>query len=174
VTSDPVLLLCWGNPARQDDGLGIAFAEACRQADLPGVVLEVDYQPNVEQAAELARCRYAVCVDAAVSGREPFGFWPLRPRGAAMTFSTHRVEPEFLLAMAASCFGRAPEAYSLGIRGYRFGRFEEGLSARARDNLAAALAFLLPVIETRSFAQAAAELQAAAPDGGERWKTGST
>jgi hypothetical protein len=46
-----------------------------------------------------------------------------------------------LLAIARQMFGATPEAHLLAIRGYDF-EFIEGLTARATDNLAAAVSML--------------------------------
>jgi hydrogenase maturation protease len=168
-----VLLLCYGNPGRLDDGLGAGFAELVEGMGLPGVTVDVDYQLNVEQAADAAQHRYLVFVDAAVQGREPFFFRPMQP-GSETAFSTHSVEPEGLLALAGKYFGSVPEAYALGIRGYEFNEFGEVLSPRAIDNLTAAVQFMLPVLEKRSFASAAVGCESAASDGERECKTEST
>ncbi|MFA6109046.1 MAG: hydrogenase maturation protease [Candidatus Latescibacterota bacterium] len=163
MTADPdgVLLLCYGNPGRLDDGLGAAFAEALEGLIPPGVEVEVDYQLTVEHAATAASHRYVVFVDAAVDGREPYSFRRLHP-GREATFSTHSVEPEAVLAMAGELFGHEPEGYALGIRGYSFDAFGEELSVGARRNLTAALRFVLPLLQTRTFGAVAATLEPAA------------
>ena len=66
-------------------------------------------------------------------------FERVEPR-ADNSFTTHSVSPQALLAMGRDCFGAEVEGYSLGIRGYDFDDLGEGLSRRARANLAAALA----------------------------------
>ena len=48
-------------------------------------------------------------------------------------------------------------AYMLGIRGYEFNEFGEALSDGARENLAAAAAFLETVLKNRSFDEAVAQ-----------------
>ena len=56
-------------------------------------------------------------------------------------------------------FGAKTEGYILGIRGYEFHEFGERLSDRARDNLAAALAFIEPLLRDGSFHEAAAGIE---------------
>ena len=136
------LVLCWGNPGRRDDGLGPALGEALAQRDLPRVVVDSDYQLQVEAAAEVARHRRVVFVDAARRGTEPFWTRRLAAGGEAPGFSTHSVSPEALLTLARDLFGAEPEAWILGIRGYEFDDFSEGLSDGARRNLGAALEYL--------------------------------
>ena len=150
-----VLLLGYGNPGRMDDGVGAAFSEVLESMAPVGVSVEVDYQLTVEHAAAAAEHQYVVFVDAAVVGREPFFFRRVRA-GSETAFSTHSVAPEAVLGMAREFFGRMPEGYALGIRGYSFDEFGETLSEGAQRNLMAALQFFLPVLEQRSFASAAA------------------
>ncbi|MEW6750990.1 MAG: hydrogenase maturation protease [Candidatus Latescibacterota bacterium] len=149
-----VLLVGYGNPGRLDDGLGPALAEAVQGMALPGVTVEVDYQLNVEHAALAVRYRHVLFVDAAVDGPEPFTFRRLQAAGEA-AFTTHSLQPEAVLAMAGELFGARPEGFVLGIRGYDFSEFGEHLSPGALTNLAAALRFLLPVLEGRGFRDAA-------------------
>lgn len=170
-----VLILCYGNPGRLDDGLGAAFGEAVEGMAPEGATVEVDYQLSVEHAVALAEHRYVVFVDAAVSGRAPFFFRRLTPMAEA-TFSTHSVRPESLLAVARELFGAEPEGYALGIRGYAFDQFGESLSPGAMHNLTAALQFALPLLEKRNFSAAVTETESAVAgvNGEMRCKTEST
>jgi hydrogenase maturation protease len=150
-----ILLLCYGNPARLDDGLGPAFGAAIEQIAPPGVTVETDYQLTVEDSHAAAGYRTVVFVDAAVAGDAAFFFRPVCP-GAMQSFSSHSLDPEHVLALAGELFGRKPEGYALGIRGYEFNDFGEQLSPAARANLEAALQFLLPVLGHGDFARASA------------------
>ena len=151
-----LLIICYGNPGRLDDGLGAAFAAALEGMAPAGIMVDVDYQLTVEQAATVAECEQVIFVDAAVKGREPFFFRRLKLE-AEMAFSTHSVKPEALLAMAGKFFGAEPEGYALGIRGYEFDEFGESLSPGAMDNLTAALQFMLPLLEKRNFSEVVME-----------------
>jgi len=151
-----VLLICYGNPGRLDDGLGAAFAEALQGMAPDGVEMDVDYQLTVEHAAAAAEYKYVIFVDASVGDREPFFFRRLA-LGEEVTFSTHSVKPEAVLAMASKIFSAEPEGYALGIRGYEFNEFGEFLSPGATKNMTAALQFMLPVLEKRSFSEVVAE-----------------
>jgi len=53
-----------------------------------------------------------------------------------------------LIAMAEDLFGGTPEAWVLGIRGYDFDEFGEGLSGAARVNLDAAISAVRAMIES--------------------------
>ena len=151
-----VLVLCYGNPGRLDDGLGPALGEILEREGLPGITVDIDYQLTVEDAAVAAEHSVVVFADAAVRGAEPFFFHAVAPK-AGLGFSSHGAEPEAILALAADLTGTAPEGYALGIRGYEFDDFGETLSPGAVENLSAALQFMLPVLLRRSFREAAAD-----------------
>ncbi len=136
------LILGWGNPGRVDDGLGPAFIEAISKLAPPGIVLDSDYQLTVENAAEVARYDRVLFVDADRCGPEPFTMTKLEPCVSGVSFSTHSVTPGAVLSLCRDLFDAAPEAWVLGIRGYEFDRFGEGLSPGARVNLDRAVDFI--------------------------------
>ena len=135
-----VLVLGYGNPGRQDDGLGPAAAAEIGKLEWPGVTACDNYQLVIEDAVEIAEHDVVWFVDAARNGAEPYG---VRPLSAApdIAFTSHLVKPEALLAIADRYFGKSPEAYLVGIRGYEF-EFLEGLTDRASGNLAQAVALI--------------------------------
>ena len=145
-----VLVIGYGNPGRLDDGLGPALAEAVEKMAIPGVTVESDYQLTVEDASVVAEHDVTIFADASVNGPEPFFFCPLPPK-AAGSFTSHSVEPGAVLALATELFKARVKAYILGIRGYEFNEFGERLSERARANLAAAAAFLEPLLRSKGF-----------------------
>jgi len=142
------LVLGWGNPGRRDDGLGPALIAAVEALGPPGARFDSDYQLQIENAAEVARYPRVVFVDADRGGHEPFSMRRLLPAAGSMSFSTHSVRPEAILALARDLFQAEPEAWLLGIHGYDFDDFGEGLSAGARANLAAATEFVERALTT--------------------------
>jgi hydrogenase maturation protease len=145
------LVLAWGNPGRLDDGLGPAFAERATGWLLRDVVVQSDYQLQVEDAHEAALYQRVVFVDADRTGPEPFRFERLRPLESGIGFSTHSVSPGAVLALARDLFGAEPEAWLVGIRGYTFDEFGERLSDRARANLDAAANYLQRALNSGNF-----------------------
>jgi hydrogenase maturation protease len=135
-----VLVLGFGNPGRQDDGLGPAFAEAVAAWSLPEVATDANYQLLVEDAEAVARHEVVVFADADASGPGPFSFEGLLPR-SELGFTSHSLGPAAVLALAEELFGARPQAYLLGIRGYEFEGMDETLTAKARVNLEQALVF---------------------------------
>ena len=136
------LVLGWGNPGRGDDGLGPALTELLGARLGEGVAAASDYQLQVEDAAECAAHRRVIFVDADRSGPEPFSCRRLQPSTSPLSFSSHSVSPGGLLAITRELFRQEPEAWVVGVRGYEFDEFHEGLSQRARANLAAAADYL--------------------------------
>jgi hydrogenase maturation protease len=139
--SQRILVIGYGNPGRGDDGLGPAFIQRLEELAIPGVTLESDYQLTIEHAALAAEHDVVVFVDAAVDAEFPFYFRTLAP-AAVSGFTSHGVTPGQVLSLAQSCFHVAPQGYLLGIRARIADRFEEGLSAPAREALEAALEHL--------------------------------
>jgi hydrogenase maturation protease len=120
-----ILVIGFGNPARADDGLGPALAEAL--AGTPGVRTMWDYQPAVEHAADIAEHAVVIFADAARGGREPFSFRRLLARRAP-SFTTHLLPPECVLALASDTLAWQGKAYLMALRGHAFDTFEESLS----------------------------------------------
>ncbi|HKN10690.1 MAG TPA: hydrogenase maturation protease [Pseudomonadota bacterium] len=135
-----VLVLGYGNPGRQDDGLGPAAAAEIEKLDWPGLTAYDNYQLVIEDAVEIAEHDVVWFVDAARKGSEPYEVLRLSP-ALDLAFTSHLVRPEVLLAIADQYYGKSPGAYLVGIRGYEF-EFLEGLTDRASGNLEQAVAFI--------------------------------
>lgn len=148
----PILLYGYGNPGRQDDGLGVALVEqleAWAKAErIPGLVFDTNYQLNAEDALAVAESRTVVFVDATGEGVEPFVFRRLEPQ-ATIAFSTHAMSPESVLALAAELYDEKPPAWLMAIRGYEWEPNAPPTPA-AQTNLAAALDFLQKWIREQS------------------------
>lgn len=145
-----VLILACGNPARGDDGIGPLLAAELEAWALPGVTVTCDYQLNVEDAVAVAEHDVVLFLDAACSGRSPFELRPIAPT-REVTFSSHSVTPDNLLALTRQVSGQAPAAFTLGVRGHRFDMFCEALSPLAAANLDAARTFLRAALRHRRF-----------------------
>lgn len=136
-----VVLFVVGNESRGDDALGPALLRAL-EADLPPDVRVVaDFQLQVEHALELVDADLGLFIDAACGLDEPFVFVEIAADQAPPAFS-HAVSPSAVLAVLPRIgLGVPPPAFALGIRAEHFG-LGEVLSARARGDLQAALAFV--------------------------------
>ncbi len=144
VGSKPILIYGYGNPGRQDDGLGVRLAEEleawAKAENISGLVFDMNYQLNAEDALAVAEARAVVFVDAAREGAEPFEFRPLKPQ-KELSFSTHAMSPESVLALAAELYDAKPPAWILAIRGLAW-EPNEPPTKIARNHLAAARGFL--------------------------------
>jgi len=150
-----VLLIGYGNPGRRDDGLGPAFAEAVERLAIPGLAVDAAYQLGIEDAADVAAHEVVLFADADASGPEPWSLRPLEP-ARETGFTTHSVSPAAVLGLARDLFGARTRGWLLGIRGYEFEEFGEGLTSRAASNLAAALERLAPALRGNDLDAAAA------------------
>ena len=124
--------------------MGVALVEeleAWATAEgIPGLVFDSNYQLNAEDALAVAESRQVVFVDAAKEGPAPFEFRPLAPQ-KEISFSTHAMPPESVLALADELYGARPPAWILAIRGEVW-EPNEPPTAAALSHLAAAREFL--------------------------------
>jgi hydrogenase maturation protease len=135
-----VLVLGYGNPGRQDDGLGPAVAAGIDRLGWPNLTAFDNYQLNIEDAMDVAEHDIVWFVDAAKAGPSPYAVHALSP-ASSIEFTSHLVRPEAVLAIANQLYGRLPQAFMLAIRGYEFA-FIEALTPGATDNLRDALTML--------------------------------
>jgi hydrogenase maturation protease len=145
-----VLLIGYGNPAREDDGLGPAAAQAIEKLNIDGVSVDSNYQLTVEDAASAARHDVVVFVDAAARGKNPVMFYELEPKRSE-SFTSHSVAPETILGLTHDLFNTETRGFMLGIRGYSFDMFKEEMTTEASKNLEAAIKFITPLLQTKSF-----------------------
>jgi len=130
-----------GNPGRRDDGLGPRLVELLEAAGLESIVLDSNYQLNIEDALACSKFGTVIFADASETGEEPVAFAELEP-ARETSFTTHELSPAAVLALCEELYGRRPKAWTLAIRGYDWD-IGEGLSPLAEINLSAALALLL-------------------------------
>ncbi|MCB2205778.1 hydrogenase maturation protease [bacterium] len=141
-----ILLIGFGNPGRLDDGLGPALAAEVEGWPMSHVTVDSDYQLTVEDASDVAKHDIVIFADASTSGKEPYYVEAIEPK-AALSFSSHSVEPAVLLHLAQTLFEAKTRGYILGIRGYEFNEFGERLSPAAQENLDHALQYIRMVLE---------------------------
>ena len=134
-----ILVIGYGNPGRQDDGLGPAAIAEIENMGLPNLTAFDNYQLNIEDALDVAAHDIVWFIDAAKTGPS-YSVRAVSP-SSSIEFTSHIVRPETILAIAGQCYGGSPQAFLLAIRGYEF-EFIEALTPAARQNLDAALAML--------------------------------
>jgi hypothetical protein len=76
---------------------------------------------------------------------EDFLFRDLHP-SAAVSFSTHAMSPESVIALSRELYGARPAAYLLTLRGYEW-EPNAAMTAEARKNVSAAVKFITPFLD---------------------------
>ena len=145
-----VLLIGYGNPAREDDGLGPAAAEIIEKFEIEGVSVDSNYQLTVEDAAAAACHDIVIFVDAAVQGLDPVVFYELEPKRKE-SFTSHSEDPAAILGLTRDLFNAETRGFMLGIRGYSFEMFKEEMTTEASENLEAAVRFITPLLRSKIF-----------------------
>ncbi len=135
----------FGNPGRQDDGMGPAIIDRLESDKIQGIVIDSNYQMNVEDAYNISGCDTVIFVDASIDAAEPFSFYKIEP-SSEITFTTHTMAPESIIALCKDLYDKDMEAYVMAIKGYEW-EFIEGFTPKADDNFNEAYSFLLKKIE---------------------------
>ncbi len=135
------IILGYGNPGCQDDGLGVELAALAERDPVVSQIcdVEVDYQLNIEDALTISEYEVVVFADASINAEEPFSFMRIEP-SLEISFTTHTLSAESLLALCHELNRKAPEAYMLAIRGYEW-EMGQVMSQKACENLSKAYAF---------------------------------
>lgn len=140
MSKDKILISGYGNPGRQDDGLGPILIEKLEADNLSGIELDSNYQLNIEDAYDMAEAKVVFFVDASIDCKEPFEFNKLDAE-STITFTTHSMAPGSVLALCQEVFNADVEAWVLAIRGYEW-EFDAPMTAKAKSNLEAAYSFI--------------------------------
>ncbi len=149
-----ILIYAFGNPGRQDDGLGNRLVEELEpwiaQMGFDHVDLESNYQLNIEDAENIRDRDIVVFVDASIEDIEDFHLGRVEPSEGRSEFTMHAASPAYILALCMKLYQRHPETYLLQIRGYEW-EFLEKLSSEAEKNLSLAVTFIKERIVQEDF-----------------------
>ena len=139
-----ILIYGYGNPGRQDDGLGNAFVEGmeawAKEKGIEGISFDSNYQLNIEDAAEVSDKDLVIFADASTEPIESFILTPVTA-STKVAFTTHAASPGYIVDLCKQLYQRVPATYLMHIKGYNWA-FREGLSEKALKNLAGALEHL--------------------------------
>ncbi len=136
-----IYIIGYGNPGRQDDGLGPAFIHLIDEWEIDCIATQMNYQLTVEDACDISRFNIVIFVDATRDTSEAFYFREIGTSTLESGLSSHSLSPQALIELCHTLFYAFPKAYVLGIRGYQFERFEEKLTPEAEHNLEQAYLF---------------------------------
>jgi hydrogenase maturation protease len=125
---DSVLVIAWGNPLREDDGVAWHVIEGLRalrpRPGLPTLHLRHAHQLTPEMAECVSRSAGVVFVDARRDGAPG----EIRCEGVTPAAGSnplgHSLSPQGLLLYAETLYGRAPQAVVVTVAGERFGMGE--------------------------------------------------
>jgi hydrogenase maturation protease len=117
------LVYGYGNPGRQDDGLGIMLVEQWENwAKTHGIThldFEYNYQLNIEDAYLIQNYEKVVFVDATVAEIDHIKLERVVPTDKT-EFTMHAMYPGFILHLCESLYSKSPETFLLSIKGYEF------------------------------------------------------
>jgi len=143
--NDASLIYGIGNIGRQDDGLGWEFIDcletvsACTKAEKVKF-----YQLNLEDADLISYRQRVLFVDASKDSTvDSFRLYKAEPK-MDVSFTSHAMSIETIMAICWQCFGKIPEVYVLAIRGYEW-ELQLGLTTPARHNLSLAVSHMSPL-----------------------------
>jgi hydrogenase maturation protease len=140
-----ILLYGYGNPGRQDDGLGNEFIDRIgtwiETQGLEGIELDSNYQLNIEDADTISDKDIVLFIDASTEEIDDLLFTKVDPSDSKVEFSMHAVSTAFVLDLCQKLYNKYPDTYLLHIKGYEWD-FQEGLSEKAIVNLEKALDFV--------------------------------
>ncbi len=136
-----LLIFGIGNPGRQDDSLGVLFAEEMdvriKKNNIDAVDVDSNYQLMAEDAHTISGYDRVYFVDATRGGIKDFRISKVEP-SSAISFSTHSMSPGSVLALCGELYNKSPEVYALEIKGYEW-EVNGELTEKARQNLEKAL-----------------------------------
>ena len=151
-----ILIYAFGNPGRQDDGLGNRLVEELepwlKEEAFDQVSTESNYQLNIEDADNIKDRDIVVFVDASVEDIDNIHLGIVEPSEGRSEFTMHAASPAYILALCIKLYQKHPETYLLQIRGYEW-EFLEKLSPQAEQNLSMALSFIKERIKQEDFAE---------------------
>ena len=136
--SPKILVYGFGNPGRQDDGLGIRLVESLEEwaakMRWENIQFDSNYQLNIEDADVIKDKDIVIFADATVDENvKDFLITKVEP-SEKVEFTMHAVSPGFILYLCESMNKTKPETYLVHIRGYEW-ELKEGLTDKAYLNL---------------------------------------
>lgn len=147
-----ILIYGYGNPGRQDDGLGVFLAEEmdewARKNGFNHIRTETNYQLNIEDAAEIHNSDIVIFADASLATEEEYRMEKLLP-SPKIEFTMHAVDPAFILYLCETIYGHMPEAYILHLKGFSY-EMAEGLTPEGKKVLHSARNYLQAFINSKN------------------------
>lgn len=144
-----ILIYGYGNPGRQDDGLGIALVsqleEWAAENQITWIRFDNNYQLNIEDAEAISNHDLVIFADASEEEIDDFCLSVVDGSGK-LAFTTHSASPSYILKLCQELFQKDPLVLLLHIKGYAW-EFKEGLSQKAKENLQAAYIYMTDMLQ---------------------------
>ena len=132
-----VLIYGYGNPGRQDDGLGNAFVNRIREwvaiEGLHDFSFDSNYQLNIEDADAIADQDLVIFADASKEDIKDFCLSKVDGT-TGVSFTSHAASPGYIVKLCEELFNKKPLVLLLHIKGYEW-EFMEPMTDRAKENL---------------------------------------
>jgi hydrogenase maturation protease len=139
-----ILIYGYGNPGREDDGLGIELVKMLEEwsmkTSIKGLEFDSNYQLNIEDAETISEKDIVFFIDASTEDIDDFILTEVTGE-SDVSFTTHAASPAYLVKLCSELFEKNPKVYLLHIKGYQW-EFKDGLSEKAAYNLQKALEFM--------------------------------
>jgi hydrogenase maturation protease len=139
-----ILIYGYGNPGRQDDGLGPLMAESintwAKNNKHEFIQTDSNYQLNIEDADNIAPYDIVIFVDASIEDKQSYAFNEIHPSDE-VNFTMHTCSATYILHLCESMYNKRPKTYMLSIKGEEW-QMKEGLSQAAQINFDKAKCFL--------------------------------
>jgi hydrogenase maturation protease len=139
-----ILIYGYGNPGREDDGLGNELVKRLEawavENALTGVEFDSNYQLNIEDAEIISEKDLVIFADASTEDIEDYVLTEVTGE-SDVSFTTHAASPGYIVKLCQDLFTKCPKVYLLHIKGYQW-EFREGLSEQAENNLRKAFSFI--------------------------------
>ena len=143
-----ILVYGYGNPGRQDDGLGVELVnkleEWVTEKRLSGIKFDNNYQLNIEDAEAISNQDLVIFADASEEDIDDFCLSVVDGTGK-LAFTTHSASPAYIVKLCQELFQKEPLVMLLHIKGYEWD-FREGISTQAAGNLEAAFTYMAKIL----------------------------
>jgi hydrogenase maturation protease len=144
-----ILIYGYGNPGREDDGLGIELVNRLETwaagNQFTGIKFDNNYQLNIEDAEVISKQDLVIFVDASEEDIEDFCFSVVDGTGK-LAFTTHSASPGYILKLCQELFQKSPIVLLLHIKGYAW-NLKEGISQQALNNLESAYSYMVDFLK---------------------------
>ncbi len=145
LNSKKTIIFGIGNSSRQDDGLGWAFLDEIEKKNTFKGELHYRYQLNIEDAETVSNAEQVIFVDAFAGKQEKNCVFEECTLNGEITFTTHALNPEAIMALCKDVYKKQPKAWVLKIKGNHW-ELGKSLTPNAKQNLTEALNLITKMI----------------------------